>query len=139
MYFLRTKASFDAAHFLKDYEGKCKNIHGHRWKVIVEIAKETLETEGPKRGMVLDFGDLKAVLKELCNELDHSLIYESGSLKKTTVQALQEEDFRMIEVPFIPTAENFAKYFYDRMKEQQIPVHRVEVYETPNNFAAYEE
>ena len=139
MYFLRTKASFDAAHFLKDYEGKCKNIHGHRWKVIVEIAKETLETEGPKRGMVLDFGDLKAVLKELCNELDHSLIYESGSLKKTTVQALQEEDFRMIEVPFIPTAENFAKYFYDRMKEQKIPVHRVEVYETPNNFAAYEE
>ena len=139
MYFLRTKASFDAAHFLKDYEGKCKNIHGHRWKVIVEIAKEALETEGPKRGMVLDFGDLKAVLKELCNELDHSLIYESGSLKKTTVQALQEEDFRMIEVPFIPTAENFAKYFYDRMKEQQIPVHRVEVYETPNNFAAYEE
>ena len=139
MYFLRTKASFDAAHFLKDYEGKCKNIHGHRWKVIVEITKETLETEGPKRGMVLDFGDLKAVLKELCNELDHNLIYESGSLKKTTVQALQEEDFRMIEVPFIPTAENFAKYFYDRMKEQQIPVHRVEVYETPNNFAAYEE
>ncbi|MCR5704552.1 MAG: 6-carboxytetrahydropterin synthase QueD [Eubacterium sp.] len=139
MYFLRTKASFDAAHFLKDYEGKCKNIHGHRWKVIVEIAKETLETEGPKRGMVLDFGDLKAVLKELCNELDHSLIYESGSLKKTTVQALQEEDFRMIEVPFIPTAENFAKYFFDQMKERQVPVHRVEVYETPNNFAAYEE
>ncbi len=59
MYFLRTEDSFDAAHFLKGYEGKCSNIHGHRWKVIVEVKGEDLKQEGPKRGMVVDFSDLK--------------------------------------------------------------------------------
>lgn len=139
MYFLRTEECFDSAHFLKDYEGKCRNIHGHRWKVIVEINREKLNEKGPKRGMVIDFTDLKDALKNLCDEFDHCLICERDSLKKKTMEALQDEGFRIIEVPFVPTAENFAKYFYDRMKEEKFPVHRVEVYETPNNFAAYEE
>ena len=139
MYYLRTESSFDSAHFLKDYEGKCRNIHGHRWRVIAEIGSDTLEEQGPKRGMVIDFGDFKKVLKMLCDDMDHSLIIEKGSLKQVTINALREEDFRMIEVPFVPTAENFAKYFFEKLKEHRMPVKRVEVYETPNNFAAYEE
>ena len=139
MYFLRTEASFDSAHFLKNYEGKCRNIHGHRWRVIAEISGDTLETKGPKRGMVIDFGDFKKVLKELCDTLDHSLIIEKGSLKQKTLGAIFEEAFRIIEVPFVPTAENFAKYFFEQLQKSNLQVHRVEVYETPNNFAAYEE
>ncbi len=139
MYFLKTTKSFDSAHFLKGYEGKCSNIHGHRWKVVVEIAHENLQTEGPKRGMIIDFDDLKKLVKDICDEFDHCLIYEKDSLKPTTIAALKDEDFRMIEVPFIPTAENYAKMFFDRIKEAGFPVHRVEVFETPNNVAAYEE
>ena len=139
MYYLRTEHSFDSAHFLKDYEGKCRNIHGHRWKVIVEIAKQDLETDGNRRGMIVDFSEIKDRLKSICDEFDHCLICEKGSLKSKTIEALLEENFRMIETDFIPTAENFAKYFYDRIKAEGFLVHRVEVHETPNNYAAYEE
>jgi 6-pyruvoyltetrahydropterin/6-carboxytetrahydropterin synthase len=138
MYYLKSEQSFDAAHFLADYEGKCRNLHGHRWRVVVELAAEQLSEETQTRGMVLDFGDLKACLKEMCDSLDHCLIYESGSLREKTVEALKEEDFRLVEVPFRPTAENFARYFYEEVKAAGFPVHRVELYETPTNYAAYE-
>ena len=82
--------------------------------------------------------DLKVLLKDLCDNLDHCLIYESGSLRKKTIEALAEEEFRLVEVPFRPTAENFAWYFYEEVKNAGFPVHRVEVYETPANCAAYE-
>lgn len=54
MYYLQTNASFDAAHFLWKYEGKCRNIHGHRWNVVVKIKSQELEQEGQTRGMVVD-------------------------------------------------------------------------------------
>lgn len=138
MYYLKTESSFDSAHFLKGYDGKCKNLHGHRWRVVVEIAAEQLKEEGQTRGMLVDFSDLKKALKKICDEMDHSLIYEKDSLRKETVTALHAEDFRMIEVDFRPTAEHFSKYFYELMSQQGFPVHRVEVYETLNNCAAYE-
>ncbi len=138
MYFIKSEDSFDAAHFLKDYEGKCKNVHGHRWRVVAEIQGETLSEARQTRGMLFDFSELKALLKALCDALDHSLIYETGSLREKTVAALTEEDFKMVEVPFRPTAENFAAYFYRKIEEKGYCVHRVEVYETPNNCAAYE-
>ena len=129
MYFLSTESSFDAAHFLKDYEGKCSNIHGHRWRVKAEIMGGVLS---------VDFGDLKANLKSVCDALDHSLIYETGSLRTETIDALREEGFRMNEFPCRPTAENLAAYICGKMQERGYRVKRVEVYETPANCAAYE-
>ena len=61
MYVLRTKSEFDSAHFLKDYDGRCANIHGHRWRVTVEVGAEEVLSEGPYRGMVVDFGKLKVL------------------------------------------------------------------------------
>ena len=84
MYYIRSECSFDSAHFLKGYIGKCSNLHGHRWRVVVELAAERLSEEEQTRGMVLDFGDLKTLLKDLCDNLDHCLIYESGSLREKT-------------------------------------------------------
>lgn len=139
MYYLKTEQSFDSAHFLKDYEGKCKNLHGHRWRVVAEIQGEKLNEDQQTRGMLVDFGELKTLLKEICNQLDHSLIYERDSLKETTIAVLREENFRMVEVDFRPTAENFARYFFQLIQEKGYRVHRVEVYETPKNCAIYEE
>ena len=139
MYTLKTEQSFDSAHFLADYVGKCRNIHGHRWRVIIEIQGDALLTSGEKRGMLVDFGDLKNDLKKLADELDHSLIIESGSLKDATMEALRDEEFRIVEFPFRPTAENFAKYFYDRMSGLGYRVCEAVVYETPNNCASYSE
>ena len=90
MYFLQSEASFDAAHFLKGYDGKCKNIHGHRWRIVVKLSGDRLIPTGPKSGMLLDFGDLKAALNSLADEFDHALLVEEGTLKESTVKALQE-------------------------------------------------
>ena len=112
MYTLKTEHSFDAAHFLYGYEGKCSNIHGHRWRVVLEVSGEKLTDEGQMRGMLIDFGDLKKDLKEEVDYLDHCLIIEKGSLKETTLAALESENFRILQFEFRPTAENMAKYFY---------------------------
>ena len=139
MYILKTEQSFDSAHFLAGYQGKCNNLHGHRWRVVVEIWSENLVSEGQLRGMVTDFGDIKADLQKLTDDYDHALIVEKGSLKETTVQALEDENFRIIMVPFRPTAEHFSRHFYDALKDMGYQVRAVEVYETPNNCAVYME
>ncbi len=137
MYTLQTNASFDSAHFLKGYQGKCSNIHGHRWTIEVTVASDEVEADGQIRGMIVDFKTLKNDLKELADEFDHKFIIEEGSLKEKTKEALLEEDFAIVELPFRPTAENLAKYFYDRMEEKEYQVVLVKVYETPNNCAGY--
>ena len=74
-----------------------------------------------------------------CSNLHaHALIYEEHSLHSTTVEALLAEGFHLIAVPFRPTAEEFAKHFYQKLQEQGMPVHRVTVYETPDNCASDE-
>lgn len=137
MYILKTEASFDSAHFLSGYSGKCSNLHGHRWKIEIEIESEELVSDGQCRGMIVDFGDLKSDLKELADSFDHAFIYEKGSLKAATIDALKAESFRLIEVEFRPTAENFSKYFYDIMQDKGYNVRTLTVYETPNNCASY--
>lgn len=139
MYYISSEATFDGAHFLKNYEGKCHNLHGHRWLVRAHAKAEALKETRQEKGMLTDFGNLKKSLKEACDFFDHALIYEKGSLKDTTLACLEEEDFLLREVSFRPTAENLSKYFYDLLKNDCPELCRVEVYETPTNKAAYEE
>ena len=138
MYTLKTSASFDSAHFLAGYNGKCANIHGHRWVMEVHACSDSLQSEGQQRGMVMDFSDLKRIVNALADELDHCLLYEKGSLKKATEEALLDEGFRPLPLDFRPTAENFAKAIYDRLSGEGLAVSKVVVYETPDNCASYE-
>jgi 6-pyruvoyltetrahydropterin/6-carboxytetrahydropterin synthase len=138
MYSLRTEHSFDSAHFLAGYEGKCSNIHGHRWQVVIEVKSLTLQTNQQLNGMLVDFAQLKKDLKEEVDFLDHAFIIEKNSLKPKTVAALEEEGFQIIVLEFRPTAENMAKYFYDKMEQRGYQVKSATVYETPNNCASYE-
>ncbi len=139
MFYIKTEQSFDSAHFLAGYDGKCKNLHGHRWRVVAEVCGRELHVDGQLRGMVTDFSDIKKDLKQLADFFDHALIYEEGSLKESTIQALEAEEFRLIPVAFRPTAECFSKYFYEALKEKGYCLSQVEVYETPNNCAVYRE
>ena len=139
MFILKTEASFDSAHFLSGHGGKCRNLHGHRWRIIVEIKSDTLNESGESEGMVVDFSDIKNDLKKEADFLDHSLIIQKNTLKDKTVEALKEEEFKIIEVEFRPTAENMSKYFYDKMKAKGYNIKGVTVYESPNNAATYEE
>lgn len=137
MFTLVSENSFDAAHFLRGYNGKCSNIHGHRWRVVVEIFSDKLSDDKQTRGMVVDFDTLKEDIKQEVDYFDHSLIIEEGTLKEKTYEALKEEGIRLVELNFRTTAENFSKYFYDRFEKKGYNVKRVSVYETPNNCATY--
>lgn len=137
MYQMTTEHSFDSAHFLAGYDGKCGNLHGHRWRVLLTVQSETLREDRQQKGMCVDFAELKKDLRTELDALDHVLIIEQGSLRESTMKALQEEKFQVVEMPFRPTAENFARYFYELFTLKGYPVAKVEVYETPNNSAVY--
>ena len=137
MYGLRTQAAFDSAHFLTDYYGSCENLHGHRWHIEVTLAQERLQDEGTMRDMVLDFGEFKRCVRTLADELDHTFLVEEGSLKPETIRCLESEGFSLTILPFRTTAENLARYIFDRLEAQGLPVAEVEVDETPNNCAFY--
>ena len=138
MYTLKTQASFDSAHFLSGYNGKCANIHGHTWKVEAEISSDKLIESGEKRGMIIDFSDLKKAVRALADSFDHTLIYEQGTLRAETVDCHKTEGFSLTAVDFRPTAENFARHFFEVLTGHGLLVKRVCVYETPENCAAYE-
>ncbi len=139
MYFLKTEESFDAAHFLKGYNGKCKNMHGHRWRVEVEICGEELNKEGQYRGMLVDFSILKRDLKNAVDLLDHKILIEKDVLDLKMLSFLEEEKYEYVKLDDIPTAEHLAKYFYDQLKNKDYNMHFVRIYETPNNCITYAE
>jgi 6-pyruvoyltetrahydropterin/6-carboxytetrahydropterin synthase len=136
-YGLRTEVAFDSAHFLADYYGKCENLHGHRWRVVVTISADELQKAGTMRDMVLDFGVFKRQVRSLAKELDHTFLVEEGTLRPTTISALEEEGFSLTILPFRTTAENLARYFAKRLQELGLPVSQVECFETPNNCAIW--
>ena len=137
MYGLKTEAAFDSAHFLTDYYGKCENLHGHRWRVVVYLEAPDLRHEGTMRDMVLDFGVFKQAVRALADELDHTFLVEEGSLAPDTRACLERDGFSLTILPFRTTAENLARYFCERLAAQGLPVSQVEMYETPNNCAIY--
>lgn len=137
MYQLKTEAAFDSAHFLTDYYGKCENLHGHRWRMVVYLQAETLQDSGTMRDMVLDFGVFKRQVRALADELDHTFLVEEGSLAEATVQALEAEGFSLTVLPFRTTAENLARYIAERLIADGLSVCQVDCYETPNNCAIW--
>lgn len=132
MYILNTEATFDGAHFLHGYNGKCAYIHGHTFRAEAQIKGEKLSD-----GMVVDFAVFKKSLKKITDVFDHAFIFEKGTLKLKTVAALNEEGFKLIPVDFRPTAENFAAYIYAKLSGEGYDVNKVTVYETPENGASY--
>ncbi|MGE7765027.1 6-carboxytetrahydropterin synthase QueD [Peribacillus sp. NPDC096540] len=111
--------TFDAAHHLHDYEGKCKNLHGHTYRVIFGLSGYT-----DSRGLMIDFGDIKEIWKnEIEIYLDHRYLNETLPLMNTT-------------------AENMVVWIYEKMAEALLAknyegarVEFVRLYETPTSYA----
>lgn len=157
MFTIEAEAHFDSAHFLKGYQGPCANLHGHRWRIVAQIGAQALRDDGQERAMVADFSALKRPLKAIADALDHSLLFEEGTLKSTTLNALSEEGFKLVALPFRPTAEALSQYIYHQLKAQlsaDLSTHGtcdthgtygipspelmwVKVYETPQAVATY--
>jgi len=112
------KGHMAAAHFLRGYEGKCKNLHGHTWKVEVYIQSATLDTIG----MVADFAVLKEKLKSFLNTLDHICLNDLPYFQKVN-----------------PTTENIAKYIYENFAKDVAPLQlsRVGVWESETAGVTY--
>lgn len=124
MFEVSVEETFAAAHQLRNYKGKCENLHGHNYKVLVRVAGEKLNSTG----LVADFGEVKTVLREIVGRLDHRFLNELE--------------------PFIewnPSAENIALYFYQEMDKglkegsSEVPIHvsEVIVWETETSSASY--
>ena len=96
MFEVRVTADFAAAHFLKDYNGKCENLHGHNYKVYAHVRGPNLN-EG---GMLLDFTKLKGALREVCKQLDHTNLNDLSIFDQN------------------PSAERIAMYIYNGVVEQ---------------------
>ena len=139
MYIIKVENSFNSAHFLAGYSGKCANIHGHRWKVEVEVQTKELVENGQIKGMVADFSDVKSDLNDILDNYDHALIIEQGSMRQETLNCIIEDGFKVVQVPFRTTAENFANFFYKQMQNKGYNLKRVTVHETLKNSATYEE
>ncbi|MFR4803914.1 MAG: 6-pyruvoyl trahydropterin synthase family protein [Eggerthellaceae bacterium] len=107
MYGLKTEASFDSAHFLTDYYGKCENLHGHRWRAVVYLEVADLQADGTMKDMVVDFGVFKRAVRDLAEELDHTFLVEEGCWPRRRWPP-EAEGFSLTVLPFRTTAENLA-------------------------------
>lgn len=141
MFILKNEIQFDTAHYLSGYAGKCSNIHGHRYRLVVELASETLHQEGQQRGMVADFGQVKALLRQIADQYDHKLLIEDNGDGRAVAGQLAEmpNQFAVCMVPYRPTAEEMSRDIYRQIKSAGYPVYSVELFETPVNSCIYRE
>ncbi len=125
MFEITVQAGFSSGHYLRDYYGKCENPHGHNYRVLVTLVGEQLDPSG----LLLDFKQLKGVLKPTVDYLDHQMINDLEPFTKLN-----------------PSAENLAKYFFDNTANQldsltqgRVRVKDCTIYETDTSFARYYE
>jgi 6-pyruvoyltetrahydropterin/6-carboxytetrahydropterin synthase len=126
MFEVTVEAGFSSGHYLRNYRGKCENPHGHNYKVFVTLVGEHLD----EAGMLLDFKLLKQVMRPTVEYLDHKMI----------------NDLEPFVSEINPSAENLAKYFYERtsaqlneMTQGRVRVKDCTLYETDTSFARYYE
>ena len=133
--------SFEAAHMLKGYDGLCKNIHGHSYRLAVTIIGQVIsDINSPKLGMVMDFGDLKCMIKSSIVDLfDHALILHS-SMKDEGLIPPGEPFTNVVYVDYQPTSENILIDFASRIRgllPKGITLHHLVLRETSSSCAEW--
>lgn len=138
MHKIAKEFSFDMAHMLDGHDGKCQNLHGHTYKLQVEVCGELIES-GAKSGMVIDFSDLKAIVKrEILDQMDHAFIYDTTSERECQVATLLTDlKSKNYGIPMRTTAENMAKYMFDKLQAAGLPVSLIRLWETPTSYCEY--
>lgn len=137
------KFTFDMAHALYGYDGPCKNIHGHTYHLSVTLIGTPIQDNGDvKLGMVVDFGDLKKIVKDNILEIyDHALVLnEDAPYSKSEV--ISNEFEKVILVPYQPTCENLLLSFVEKLKPLFSESHQlvsIRLEETPTSFAEWNE
>lgn len=138
MYRVTKKFTLPIGHRLSKHGGRCFSIHGHNFSVLVGLKSTTLN----ENDMVIDFADLKRIVNNFIDRLDHCLMLNEND--KEIMEKIKELDLRTFPVPFDPTAERLAEtiYYYVEKSFQiepykHITIDYVTVYENDNSSATY--
>lgn len=135
---------FDAGHRVPNHKSKCRNPHGHRYRVRVYATGHIVEEPGASdEGMLVDFSDLKKIMQTKIHDvLDHGFIIYKDD--EQMVEALYGQDWNVIIFPYIPTAENIARWCWEQIQEpietsfrDNLWLKSITVYETPTSEATY--
>lgn len=134
--------NFETAHALFGYDGKCKNIHGHSYKLHVSILGQPIQDENhPENGMVMDFGDLKKIVNQsIVEPLDHAILLNKNTAHKTLGEDLLAQGHKVILTDYQPTCELMLLDFVDKIQEKlpkEISLVSLKLYETENSFGEW--
>jgi 6-pyruvoyltetrahydropterin/6-carboxytetrahydropterin synthase len=132
---------FETAHSLPGYDGLCKNIHGHSYELLVTVAGYPMEEKNhPKRGMVMDFGDLKKIVRKLIVEpFDHALVLRSD-VPESLINELKKNYEKVILLDYQPTSEMMLNDFAQRIKSnlpQNVELKYLMLRETVTSYAEW--
>lgn len=133
--------NFDMAHALLGYDGLCRNIHGHSYTLIVTVKGEPINDDGsPKNGMLIDFGDLKKLIKEnIVNEYDHALVLNEQT-PRTLIDELKRHYDKIVLSPYQPTTENMLEDLAARIGKllpSNLTLIKLHLRETETSFAEW--
>ena len=133
--------SYAMAHALDNYDGLCKNIHGHNYHLEVTVSGiPVVDTLSPKKGMLIDFSDLKTIInREIVDVLDHALMLNDAT-NPDLISLLKKTYERVIMVPFQPTTENMLCYLADTIQKvlpEGVLLYSLKLKETDNSYAEW--
>jgi 6-pyruvoyltetrahydropterin/6-carboxytetrahydropterin synthase len=134
--------NFETGHALYGYDGKCKNVHGHSYKLSVTVIGKPISVRSNvKYGMVIDFGDLKKIVKEEIVDLfDHATVFNQTTPHIELARELQQRGHHVILVDYQPTSENMVIDFAQKIKSrlpEGIALHSIKLQETETSFAEW--
>jgi len=134
--------TFETAHVLYNYDGKCKNMHGHSYKLFVTVkGKPINDLEHPKNGMVVDFGDIKSIVKsEIVDVWDHAVLINGLSPHKELGEDLEGKGHKVIYCTFQPTCENMLYAIAAKIKSklpEGITLAYLKLHETENSYGEW--
>ncbi len=134
--------SFETGHALYGYDGKCKNVHGHSYKLSVTvIGKPIVDRSNVKFGMVIDFTDLKKIVKEeIVDQFDHATVFNETTPHIELAKELKTRGHHVILVDYQPTSENMVIDFAQRIKNrltEGITLFSLKLQETDSSFAEW--
>lgn len=134
--------SFETGHALYGYDGKCKNVHGHSYKLSVTVIGTPIsDTNHFKHGMVIDFGDLKKIVKEeIVDVFDHATVFNKNTPHIELAKELKTRDHKVLLVNYQPTSEMMVIDFADKIKQrlpQNIQLHSLRLQETETSYAEW--
>ena len=134
--------SFETGHALYGYDGKCRNVHGHSYKLSVTVIGKPISDPGEvKLGMVIDFGDLKKIVKEeVVDPFDHATVFNKNTPHIELAQELESRGHKVILADYQPTSENMVIDFANKISAKlpkNIKLHSLKLRETQTAFAEW--